>query len=132
MKHQRIATVHRLFFALRPDPVTARRTDVFAEGLGEGAARIRPAHQHMTLAITNDYQSYPEEVAERLLRAGDRVAAAPFGLSLDQLVGSYSSVALRPRIRVPQLVALYRATEGRCGRVPSHCARATASLHTKP
>lgn len=109
MRRQQSRNLHRFFFALRPGIVTARRTDMFAETVAGGASRIRPEHQHMTLAITNDHQYYPHELEERLRRAGDTVVAAPFALLLNHLVGSYSSVALRPRIRAPQLMALQRA-----------------------
>lgn len=89
--------VHRWFFALKPDEVTARRTHAFAEEeLGEKGL-LKPAHHHVTLALTDDYADIPDGLVNMLLSAGEAVAAEPFDLVLEQLVGSEKSVALRPK-----------------------------------
>lgn len=100
--------IHRLFFAIKPDPVTARRTDVFAEEIAAGARRVRPEHHHVTLAITKDYAHFPRPLADALLQAGTAVAADPFDLTLDRLAASRRSVALRPAKSHPPLMALQR------------------------
>lgn len=98
--------LHRFFFALVPDIVTARRTDLFAEALAGGARRLPIAHQHMTLTITNDYEAPPPDLVTRLRKAADSVIAPPFDLTLDQLAVGNRSAALRPGRRVPALFAL--------------------------
>lgn len=111
MIHQPVSRgeyTHRFFFALKPDPVTARRTDVFAEGIAGGARRIRPEHLHMTLAITHDYPDYPYALVERLLEAGDSIRADPLTVTFDRLVEGYRSVSLRPSHRDPVLIALQK------------------------
>lgn len=110
MQHHAIK-LDRFFFAILPDIVTARRTDVFAEGIAGGARRIGLDRQHITLAITDDYADYPHDLVARLLKAGRAVAAAPFDLRLERVVGSYRSVALRPATRIPGLAALQAKIE---------------------
>lgn len=103
---------HRWFFALKPDEVTARRTRAFAEEqLGEKGL-LRPEHHHVTLALTEDFESEPAGLVDALLRAGADVAAAPFELILDKLVGSHRSVALRPRHALPSLRDLQKEIAG--------------------
>lgn len=99
-------TFHRLFFAITPDTVTARRTHAFVEPFAQGAALLPPDRLHVTMAITNDYSIFPDQAAETLCAIGDGVTADPFALSLDRLVASRSSVALRPGLKVPALSTL--------------------------
>jgi 2'-5' RNA ligase len=94
---------YRLFFALKPHPLVARQTDHFAERRAAGAHRVRTDHQHMTLAILNDYDDYPYELAKALLRVGSAIAADPFGLHLGRLLGSNRSVALKPERKIMPL-----------------------------
>ncbi len=109
MRHQIDgAPVYRLFYAFKPPTAVARQVDHFAEGLADGAPRIRVEHQHVTLGITADYGGYPHTVAERLLRAGAAVMADPFEVRLDHLSFANRSVALRPSRAVPPLNALQR------------------------
>ena len=110
MRHDmRSKSLYRLFFGLQPSPVVARQTDHLAESLAEGPRRILPEHQHVTLAITADYDDYPYAVIKALLRAGTTVMAEPFDLPLDRLSFSNKSAALRPSSSVPLLNALQRA-----------------------
>ena len=99
----------RFFFAVRPDAVTARAIDVFtAREVPEGR-RLKLSHQHVTLAITGDFDGYPETVAQALLLAGGEVEAVPFELRLTRLSASRRSVALCPEGQVPLLAVLQRA-----------------------
>jgi 2'-5' RNA ligase len=98
--------LHRLFFAIRPDPATARRTCAFAEPFAAGAPLLPPERQHMTIAITNDYTDYPGGAEETLRTIGDGILADPFEISLDRIVASRRSVALRPSSRIPAFSAL--------------------------
>lgn len=105
----RTQTLYRLFFALKPSPVIARQTDHFVEKLGSGERRIRPDHQHVTLAVTADYVEYPYAVIKTLLRVGTTVIAEPFDMRLDRLGFSNRSAALRPSRSVPLLNELQRS-----------------------
>ena len=110
MRHDiRAQPLYRLVFALKPSPVIARQTDHLAETLGSGESRIRPEHQHVTLAVTADYVEYPYAVIKALLRAGTTVMADPFDLRLDRLSFSNRSAALRPSRSVPLLNQLQRS-----------------------
>ena len=109
MRHDmRTRPLYRLLYALKPTPVIARQTDHFADGLGGGARRVRPEHQHVTLAVTADHVDYPYHVIKALLRAGTTIMAEPFDLLLDRLSVSNRSVALRPSRTVPLLHALQK------------------------
>jgi len=102
------ASLYRLFFALKPPLMLARQVDRFAEGLAREASRIHVEHQHMTLAITENYEAYPDWVSGRLLQVGATVMANPFDLWLDHLSFANRSVALRPSRAVQPLKALQR------------------------
>ncbi|MEJ7933007.1 2'-5' RNA ligase [Sphingobium sp. AN558] len=102
------APCYRLFFAIKPDPVEARRIDHFAEGLAGTRPRIRLEHQHVTLAITQDHAIYPDALIGAMLGIGANIMAEPFDLMLDHLQFWAGSVALRPSRREPMLYALQR------------------------
>lgn len=103
------APLYRLFYALKPTPLVARQTDHFADMVGGGCQRIRPDHQHVTLAVTADHVQYPYGIIKALVRAGTSVLAEPFDLPLDRLTFTNRSAALRPSRTVPPLVALQRS-----------------------
>jgi len=99
----------RFFFAICPDAETAAAIDAFvAREVPEGR-RLPLAHQHVTLALTEDFAVYPAGMVERLLRAGGEVEAASFELRLTRLSASRHSVALCPEQPEPSLIALQRA-----------------------
>lgn len=100
---------HRYFFALKPDPATARATHVFAETEIGAKGLLEPERHHVTLALTADMADEPPALVQALLRAGEAVGAAPFGLRLDRLVGGYGTVSLRPSRVVPALRRLQAA-----------------------
>ncbi|WP_336958286.1 2'-5' RNA ligase family protein [Sphingobium aquiterrae] len=100
--------LHRFFFALKPAPVEANRIHAFAERTATGARLVQRAHQHITLAITDDFQSLPTMLVDAMLRAGKMARAAPFTLTLNRLSLSNRSLALRPDGAVPPLATLQR------------------------
>src|SRR5690606_25023346 len=100
---------HRFFFALKPDEETARRTHAFAEQTLGAKGLLVPAHHHVTLALTEDFAEEPPALVARLRHGGGLVAAAPFTLRLDRLVGSTRTVALRPGHAVRPLRNLQKA-----------------------
>lgn len=99
---------YRLFFALKPPTQIERQIDHFTKTVAPDAHRVLPAHQHMTLAITPDYDVYPYEVVRALLQAGTRVMAEAFDLRLDHLSISNRSLALRPSNKPSSLSQLQR------------------------
>lgn len=87
---------HRYFFALLPDPIARSRIHAWAERT-LGPEGLQAADRlHVTLAITADFGTPQPGLAEMLLRAGNRVRAAPFELVLDRLSIGARSAALRP------------------------------------
>lgn len=96
------ASRYRLFFALRPPLMVARRIDHFARSLALEGTHILPYHQHVTIGITADRSDYPGDWVEALRHSVRPVAVDPFDLRLDRVVSGRRSVALRPA----------RATEG--------------------
>ncbi|HKY80209.1 MAG TPA: 2'-5' RNA ligase family protein [Sphingobium sp.] len=109
MRHDmRAKPLYRLLYAVKPAPIIARQTDHLVDTLGGGDRRVRPEHQHVTLAVTADHVDYPYAVVKALLRAGTGVMAEPFDLPLDRLRYSNRSAALRPSRTVPLLQALQR------------------------
>ncbi|MGE4410203.1 MAG: 2'-5' RNA ligase family protein [Sphingobium sp.] len=99
----------RFFFAIRPDAETAAAINAFvAREVPEGR-RLPLAHQHVTLALTEDFADYPAGVVERLVLAGEEVKAASFEMRLTCLSASRHSVALCLERLEPSLIALQRA-----------------------
>lgn len=87
--------VHRLFFALRP-PQGALEYLVDEQWRFGPGHEVRRDHLHMTLAITNDFATYPERQARAMMRIGDAVIARQCPVVLDQAVASHRSVMLTP------------------------------------
>lgn len=113
---------HRLFFALFPPPLIARRIAHWAERFGPHAAYVRADRLHITLNILDDHESFPHDTAERLIEIGDMIAAAPFMIELDQVSSGGGTIALRPRLKNQPLqqlagtIAGARADAGIAGR----------------
>lgn len=97
------AVVHRFFFALMPDQITARRTHAFAECELGSKGLLEPERHHVTLWVSEDFPFAHGALIDALSRAGDSVRAESFGLTLDRLSGSTRTVALRPSRVVPSL-----------------------------
>jgi 2'-5' RNA ligase len=102
-------SLERFFFALRPPRQEACRIAALAETLEPGCQVQRPDRHHLTLAITDDFEDYPDDLAERLVRAGDMIAVAPFEVVLETLSVGARSAALRPAHRNRGLTALSSA-----------------------
>lgn len=106
----------RFFFAVRPDVATARAIDAFVAHELPDCRRLSVAHQHVTLAITEDFDAFPDTLVRHLLLAGGEVEAGPFDLPLTRLSGSRRSIALCPEGKVAPLAALQRAIAGAMAR----------------
>ncbi len=103
---------HRLFFALFPPPLVARRIAHWAERFGPHAALVRADRLHVRLDILDDSDMFPSDVAERLIEVSTLIAADPFMIELDQVSGGGGTIALRPRLRNPALQSLASAISG--------------------
>ena len=90
---------HRLFFALFPPPLVARRIAHWAERYGPHAAFVRADRLHVTLDILDDHEAFPRDIAERLIEVGASIAADPFMIELDQVSCGGGTIALRPRLK---------------------------------
>ena len=102
----RVQSLYRAFYAIKPPERIARQIDHFADRLDPAAHRVLADHQHMTLGITTDAPVYPYELIKALRRAGAGISAEPFDLMLDRLSIGGRSAALRPARAVPGLMAL--------------------------
>ena len=103
---------HRLLFmAIASDPMRRRiKAEAYKWG---GSALSAPANpHHMTLAVLDDLTSVPAGLLERLSGSGAAVEAEPFRIVLDRIVGTYSSVALRPSFPSTGLRMLRKAIVG--------------------
>lgn len=99
---------HRFFFALLP-PIQLARIVANAAHWFEGTGRpLRPDRLHVTMFILPDFARYMEAVVKLLLGVGNGLAAAPVEMMLDRVVGSRSSVALKPSHRIDLLASLRR------------------------
>jgi 2'-5' RNA ligase len=97
---------YRLFFALKPDDITARAIDAFAAGQLPDCRRLPIANQHVTMGLTEDFESEPDALTAALIEAGGQGRGEPFDLALTRLSASRSSVALVPHRRIAPLFAL--------------------------
>jgi RNA 2',3'-cyclic 3'-phosphodiesterase len=99
--------VHRLFYALVPPEQQVTTIDRLDRLFGHLGSPVRPDRRHITLAITADYRDFPAELASRLVDVGDSCPLFPLSVALDLLVGTETSVSLRPT-RKDALVELHR------------------------
>ncbi len=97
---------HRLFFALRPPLALARQMTQAAHWFDAGRGVLRAEHMHVTLDLLDDISAFDRDLAKRMRDVGDALAADPFSIVLDRVVGSTGSIALRPGHQVPALQAL--------------------------
>ena len=107
---------HRYFFALKPEPVMARRTAAFAQERLGPQGLLAADRLHVTLALTEDRARADDALVAALRRAGDAVRAAPFDLLLDRLSHGSATVALRPGRTSPPLQALQAGIAGAMAR----------------
>lgn len=99
---------HRLFFALRPSRIEANLTGLFRDMVDSALTPVTNDRLHMTMGITGDFATFPQDVAERMTAIGDGLAGDRFVLAIDRLSGSDRSIALRPGKRPPALSALQK------------------------
>lgn len=83
---------HRLFFAITPPELVARRMAHWAEHrFGPHGAYVRAGRLHVTLDILDDFDAFPRDTIEKLIAVADMVAADPFIIELDQVSGGGGS-----------------------------------------
>jgi 2'-5' RNA ligase len=80
--------VHRLFFALMPDPATREQLAAVAAGLkaarpGLRARWIHPDRYHATLHFLGDHAALRPALVDAAVAAADKLSAAPFAWTLD-------------------------------------------------
>src|SRR5947209_9768000 len=91
--------LHRFFYGLVPPKQQVPAIDRIDRLFGHLGSPVRADRRHMTLAITGDYREYPEELVTRLREAGDGCSMFPLAVALELLVGTETSVSLRPRCK---------------------------------
>lgn len=98
---------HRLFYALRP-PVRQRALIGAQRDRFDGDSRVANDRLHLTLGVTEDFDTLPEMVVRRMRAIGDATALDPLPVRLDRIVGSNRSIALRPGRIIAPLALLAR------------------------
>lgn len=63
---------------------------------------------HVTLAVLEHHADFPAPVFEKLVKVGDSLSAPPMTVTLDRIVGTLQSAALRPRRPLFPLNHLHR------------------------
>lgn len=100
---------HRVFFALKPNWKEINRiNDLVCDETRVQMQPVASFRLHLTVAITNDFSSFPRDVAERMIVIGDAASSDPFLLRFDWLSGGKESVVLRPYKRPEALSVLQR------------------------
>ena len=116
MFHRAVTASHRLFFALVPPIVLARRIAHAASWFdGEGTA-VAADRLHLTLFILDDLYDVPSPLLATLRDVGAAIAAAPIDIVLDRVGGGPASIALRPGRKIAALDALYDQLATLCRR----------------
>lgn len=103
---QRSTFGHRFFFALQPPPELARRIASAAHWFEAQGGALRPERMHVSLFVLDDLPGYADTLVAMLRDLGARLKAAPVEITLDRVVGSGSSIALRPSRRIEALAGL--------------------------
>ncbi len=82
--------IHKLFFAVYPDPETAGRIAALVEGLrrrhGLVAPAFPPERYHVTLYGLGVYEAAPAAVLEGARAAAEAIAIPPFDVELSHVV----------------------------------------------
>lgn len=97
--------LHRLFFALLP-PASAKRPIGEQASACAGDKRVPADRLHMTLGITEDFDGFPQEAADRLRELAEGIVAAPVAMTLEKISARGSVVVLLPRRPVAALCDL--------------------------
>lgn len=87
---------HRLILAFKPSQEEAHSTGLVRNNAKVSMKVVADRRLHMTVALTNDFPSYPKEVERHMLAIGNALFGDPFILTFDRLLGSEHLVALRP------------------------------------
>lgn len=66
------------------------------DGLWPGGQHVRDDRLHLTLGITDDFDTFPDHEAAAMRAAGDAVRGAPQPIVLDQVSAGTRSIVLRP------------------------------------
>ncbi|MBN8816144.1 MAG: 2'-5' RNA ligase family protein [Sphingomonas sp.] len=106
-----VQTLHRLFFAIKPTLAAIPAIEEARRRYCPGRA-VRNEHLHVTMEIFDDHSGFPAALADTLVAIGDGLDMPGFDLSLDRVVGTMRSVALRPGARSTGLKLLQRAIDG--------------------
>ena len=99
---------HRFFYGLQPPRRECALIGVHRDAIEGAHGHVTDDRIHLTLSITEDFEDYPEDLAQTLLTIGNDTAAAPFLVSLDRLSGGSRSIALRPSRKIRNLSDLHR------------------------
>jgi RNA 2',3'-cyclic 3'-phosphodiesterase len=104
-----VAISHRLFFALQPLEAEQRHIGRHRNGLEGVRDPVINKRLHLTLAVTDLYERFPAEAAQKLHKLGAAIFGEPVALSLERLAASKESVALRPVRPTRELRALHKS-----------------------
>jgi len=81
--------IHRLFFALRPDPAVARAIECAAASIrASGRVRgrwVQPSKHHLTVHFLGTHAGRPADLIERARAAAQHVRIAPFQIELERV-----------------------------------------------
>lgn len=81
--------IHRLFFALHPDPLVAGEIGRAVAAIQAGGCVrgrwVKPPKRHMTVQFLGTHDARPERVVEQARLAAAQVRLAPFDVVLDRV-----------------------------------------------
>ncbi len=100
---------HRLFFALQPPEPQGDAIEAISRLFPNQGSPVRRDRRHLTMLITDDYRHYPAMLESALISVGDSVSPPPVNVALRELVGTETSVSLRPKGPAEALIELHRA-----------------------
>lgn len=112
-----MAFQHRFLFALRPPAWVCAAIGRIRDSIADLTALVADPRIHATLAITEDFPSFPSGLVQPLRRIGETTAAEPFTATFDQLNRSPHSAALRPQHRIAGFQSLAAALDGPLARL---------------
>jgi 2'-5' RNA ligase len=107
-----VQTLHRLFFAIKPNPLVIPAIDATRRLYCPGQA-VRNEHLHVTMEIFDDSVGMPDKLAATLMAIGNDIDMPGFLLPLGRVIGTTRSVALRPKGRSTGLALLQQAIHER-------------------
>ena len=99
------ATLHRLFFAIRPPPDRTTQIGGLRDAVRERGSVVSDERLHVSLFVFDDYPALPAGLADGAIAAASGVVAAPFYILFEQLVAGKGSTLLSPSEPLPALIA---------------------------